>query len=98
MSPFLWLMSKTIKAHKYYLAAVSPVFRKLFFGPLLVEREVVEVEWSRVAFQKMIQFIYKPPGNFTMDNANVMFEVFAVADYYKILGLCEHEEHLHASC
>ena len=36
--------SKTIRAHRWPLAGVSPVFRKQFFGPMKDEREVIEVE------------------------------------------------------
>ena len=89
--------SKTIRAHKYFLGAVSPVFRKQFFGPMKNEREVIDMVdiTTAEAFQTMIDFIYKPPGQdtFTMDSvkcAKTHFDVFALADYYQVLGLCEH--------
>ena len=54
--------SKPIGAHKVLLAGVSPVFRRMLFGPLKEEREVIEVkDTTDEAFKTMIKFIYKPP-------------------------------------
>ena len=54
--------SKPIGAHKVLLAGVSPVFRRMLFGPLKEEREVIEVkDTTHEAFNSMINYIYKPP-------------------------------------
>ena len=85
--------SKTIRAHSQLLGGVSPVFRKQFFGPMKDEREVIEVEMtSAEAFQKLIDFIYKPAGEdtFTMDKISrpqKHFEVLELAERYEILDL-----------
>ena len=56
--------SKPIGAHKVLLAGVSPVFRRMLFGPLKEEREVIEVkDTTHEAFNTMVKFIYKPPGS-----------------------------------
>ena len=60
------LATNTIRAHKWPLAGVSPVFRKQFFGPMKDEREVIEVKkTSAEAFQTMVDFIYRPAGHWT---------------------------------
>ena len=56
--------SRPIGAHKVLLAGVSPVFRRMLFGPLKEEREVIEVrDTTHKAFKTMINYIYKPPGS-----------------------------------
>ena len=56
--------SKPIGAHKVLLAGVSPVFRRMLFGPLKEEREGIEVrDTTHEAFNTMVKFIYKPPGS-----------------------------------
>ena len=58
--------NNTIRAHKWPLAGVSPVFRKQFFGPMKDEREVIEVKkTSAEAFQTMVDFIYRQAGQNT---------------------------------
>ena len=52
---------KCVKAHRFPLSCVSPVFRGMFFGPLKETLEVVEVkETTAEAFETMIKFIYNP--------------------------------------
>ena len=46
---------KTIGAHRLILAAVSPVFRGMFFGPMKDTSEVIDVkETTAEAFETMI--------------------------------------------
>ena len=60
--------SKTIGAHRLFLAAVSPVFRRMFFGPMKETAEEVEVkETTPEAFEAMIKYIYNPPGGETFN-------------------------------
>ena len=52
-----------MKAHKLILAAVSPVFRRMFFANnennFTTETEAIDITDSECfAFQKMINFIY----------------------------------------
>ena len=52
-----------VKAHKLILAAVSPVFRRMFFANnennFTTETEAIDITDSECfAFQKMINFIY----------------------------------------
>ena len=85
--------SKTIRAHKYFLGGVSPVFRKQFFGPMKDAREEIEVEETTAeAFQTMINFIYRKPGQdiFTVNNISCpqkLFEVLELAERYQLLKL-----------
>ena len=49
---------KSIGAHRLLLAGVSPVFRRMFFGPMKETDEVVEVkETTPEAFSTMIDYI-----------------------------------------
>ena len=56
--------SRTIGAHKNFLAGVSPVFRRMLFGPLKESKDVIEVKDTTFeAFNTMIDYIYKPPSS-----------------------------------
>ena len=85
--------SKIIRAHSQLLGAVSRVFRQQLFGPMKDEKEEIEVEMtSAEAFQKLIDFIYRPAGQdtFTMDDINCPqkhFEVLELAERYEVLDL-----------
>ena len=85
--------TKNIRAHKGLLAGVSPVFRKQFFGEMKDEREEIEVENTTAeAFQVMVDFIYRPPGQdiFIMniqDCPQKHFEVLELAERYQIWAL-----------
>ena len=51
-----------VSAHKLLLAGISPVFRKLFFGPMKNTDDVVDIEETNIeAFKPMINFIYSLP-------------------------------------
>ena len=59
---------KPIGAHKIFLAGVSTVFMRMFFGLLKETREVIEVRGTTSeAFTTMIDYIFKPPGRFFPD-------------------------------
>ena len=50
--------SRTIGAHKNFLAGVSPVFRRMLFGPLKESKDVIEVKDTTFeAFNTMILYI-----------------------------------------
>ena len=83
---------EAIGAHKFLLAGISPVFRRMFFGPMKETGEVVKVEETTCeAFNTMISFIYQPPGDeFTLNDIRCpqkLFELLALSDKYEILSL-----------
>ena len=85
--------SKTIRAHRWALAGVSPVFRAQFCGPMKDEREVIEVEkTTSEAFQTLIDFIYRHPRQdvFLINNTSCpqkLFELLELAERYQVLDL-----------
>ena len=86
--------SKTIGAHRLFLAGVSPVFKGMFFGPIKDTAEVVEVkETTHEAFDTMVKYIYyNPPGGDPFNLHHIrcpqkLFELLALANKYQILDL-----------
>ena len=82
---------KSFGAHKVLLAGNSPVFRRMFFGPMMETGEGIEVkETTPEAFSTMIDYIYKPPGEeFSLQDIRCpqkLFELLAIADRYEILN------------
>ena len=82
----------TIEAHKFLLAGTSPVFMAQFFGPMKKMREVVKVRnTTPEAFETMINYIYKPPGDaFILTNVGCpqkLFELLVLAERYEIQNL-----------
>ena len=84
MSPFSGEWSK-IGAHKLLLAAVSPVFKRMFYGPMKVTKEEVK-DASPDAFRFMIDYIYRIPAP-TIKSLNSSFEIYALGDRYDVLDL-----------
>ena len=83
---------EAIGAHKFLLAGISPVFRRMFFGAMKETGEVVKVEETTCeAFSTMISFIYKVPGEeFSLTDIRCpqkLFELLTVADKYQIMSL-----------
>ena len=83
-----------VKAHRFPLSCVSPVFRGMFFGPIKETSEVVEVkETTAEAFETMINFIYDPLHGETAFNLSQiscpqkLFELLALATKYQIWKL-----------
>ena len=85
--------SKTIRAHRWALAGVSPVFRAQLCGPMKDEREVIEVEkTTSEAFQTLVDFIYRHPRQdiFSIKSTNCpqkLFELLELAERYQVLDL-----------
>ena len=85
--------SRTIGAHRFILAAVSPVFRGMFLGSIRETGEVVEVKETTVeAFNTMVNYIYNPPGGDTFNLSLIgcpkkLFELLTLANKYEILKL-----------
>ena len=89
---------KPIGAHKVLLAGVSPVFRRMLFGPLKEEREVIEVkDTTKEALDTMIHYIYKPPGScfFPANYQDAEDDYLDCEDYDEdYLNYQNHEEEL----
>ena len=85
--------SRTIAAHRFLLAGVSPVFGGMFFGPLRETGEVVEVkETTFEAFDTMIKYIYNPLGEdpFNLDKIRCpqkLLELLTLANKYQLAKL-----------
>ena len=84
--------SARIGAHRLLLAGVSPVFKRMFFGPMKETKEVMEVEdTSAKAVRAMIDYIYGPADDVAIREAikdiSSLFELYALADMYDILNL-----------
>ena len=80
---------KKIAAHKFLLAGTSPVFNRQFFGPMEEgTQEVKEVkDTTPEAFDTMINYIYRPPGEETFNLSTCpqkLFELFELAERYQI--------------
>ena len=83
---------KTIEAHKFLLAGISPVFMAQFFGPMKETKDVFKVKGTTPqAFETMINYIYKPAdGSFTLDNVGCtqrLFEILELSERYDIQNL-----------
>ena len=83
---------KSIGAHRVLLSCVSPVFRGMLLGPMKEREEVIKVEdTTHEAFQTMISWIYKVPGqDFSLKDINCpqrLFDLLAVSDRFEILSL-----------
>ena len=90
-----------IGAHRLLLAGVSPVFERMFFGPMKGSEETVEVkETSPEAFQVMIDYIYKDLGDgkdgrdriledlrWSLKSPKTVCELYALGDNYDIPNL-----------
>ena len=85
--------SKAVRAHRFVLGVVSPVFRGMFFGPMSETAKEIEVkETTPEAFDVMIKYIYNPPGGdrFNLDQIGCpqkLFELLALANRYQISTL-----------
>ena len=85
--------STKIGAHRLLLAGISPVFKRMFFGPMKETENMLEVkETSPKAFRAMINYIYaRRPQNVLYNVMDVdiktLFELYALSDRYDILNL-----------
>ena len=60
-----------VSAHKFILGGVSHVFRKMFFGAMKENGDIVEIkETTKEAFATLINYVYCPPGldKFSLDH------------------------------
>jgi len=82
-----------LKAHKYFLASVSSVFRKQFFGKLAERRKIIDIkETTYDAFKFLLNYIYNGSDvwmNEEAGNLEEMFEIINLAEKYDIKTLRE---------
>ena len=80
-----------VGAHRLLLAGASPVFRRQFFGSLRETAEVVTIRGTTVeAFRTLINYIYTPLGQFSLDHIGCpsgLFHIVNVAEKYQLPGL-----------
>ena len=84
-----------MSAHRLLLAEVSPVFRKVFFGPMKNTEDVVEIKETTVeAFKTMLNYIYIPSKSekFSLKDITcpqALFDVLNLGERYQIPALVE---------
>ena len=72
--------------HKYYLALVSKVLRKRFFGSFREKSEVLDVRGTTAqAFENLINFVYHRELKFK--RSRDMFDTANLAEMYDVKGL-----------
>ena len=82
-----------VRAHKFLLAGVSPVFRKQFFGPLKTTDDTVEIKDTTVeAFTTMISYIYQPSDSDSFSLSDItcpqaLCELLNLAERYEMLTM-----------
>ncbi|XP_060588405.1 BTB/POZ domain-containing protein 6-like [Ruditapes philippinarum] len=78
----------TIKAHKIVLAARSPVFRAMFFGPCADRRDDVELEHvTRETFDLFLRYIYSESLDLSAETA---FDILRIAHFYQVSSLVQY--------
>ena len=87
--------SQTVRAHKFLLAGVSPVFRRMFFGPMKEVGDVVELKDTTLeAFDTMLNYIYRPMGGnaFSLNHIRCpqkLMELLTLSNKYQVLKLAK---------
>ena len=81
-----------IGAHKVLLAGISPMFKRMFYGPMKETKEEIEVkkETSPEVFRAMIDYIYASDPEKVLDkikSPKTICELYALGDYFDILSL-----------
>ena len=80
-------------AHKYYLAPVSKVLRKRFFGSLKETKDVIDVRGTTAqAFETMIKFVYHRDCMWEQKSLDELVEVANLAEMYDIEDLMRQVE------
>ena len=75
-------------AHKYYLALVSKVFRRRFFGSLRETSEIIDVRGTTAqAFETMINFVYHRKCKIKFKSVKGIVDIANLAEMYDVKGL-----------
>ena len=74
-----------VKAHRYFLALASPVFKKQFFGDAKETEDVIPVEQTtEESFKTMIYFVYGKEIDWKKMTVEDLFDVANMAEKYNI--------------
>jgi len=83
-------LEREIKGHKFLLACFSPVFRKMFYGPMKEKSEVISVrQTSFTAFGMMMSYIYQVDIDCKVLTVGELFELMNLTERYDVAGLME---------
>jgi len=81
---------REIKAHKFILAASSPVFKGMFFGPMKESKDVIDVkETTFESFKKLIEYIYHVDIDCRDMSLVELYDIVNLAELYNIPKLME---------
>ncbi|XP_031622613.1 BTB/POZ domain-containing protein 6-like [Contarinia nasturtii] len=81
--------SKRISAHKLILAAESPVFKAMFYGPMKEKDEINMADTTIESFVAFVKAIYQHFDAVNMEN---IYDVICLADRYdeqNVMDFCE---------
>lgn len=81
-----------LRAHKYFLASVSTVFRKQFFGRLAEKKDIIDIkETTYDAFKFLLNYIYNglSDANEGGNGFEEMFEIINLAEKYDMKTLSD---------
>jgi len=80
-----------LRAHKHFLASVSSVFRKQFFGKLAEEKDVIDIkETTFDAFKFLLNYIYTGSEvGVEGEGLEEVFEIINLAEKYDIKTLSD---------
>jgi len=79
-----------VKAHKYFLALVSPVFKTHCFGPFGGNQDSFNIDAPVEAVKAMIDYIYLEEDlGWEVKSFEDLFEIGCLADKYDVAGMLE---------
>ncbi|XP_069169173.1 BTB/POZ domain-containing protein 6 isoform X3 [Procambarus clarkii] len=78
---------RVIQAHRFLLAAHSPVFEAMLCGPMAEEGILTLVDDQPEAFDFLLDFIYLEKVN--LPDVEMAIQVYTIAHKYQIDALCE---------
>ena len=81
---------RNVKAHKMILATFSPVFRKMFFGPMKESKDIIPIKETTVdAFNKLIEYFYQVDIDCGEIDVIELFDILNLAERYNVPKLKE---------
>lgn len=79
-----------VQAHKMFLAAGSPVFKNMFYGPASDTSDIIKLkETSKEAFESLVEFIYETNIDFEKKNIKELFDIVNMAQKYRVEKLSD---------
>lgn len=80
----------TLKAHKLFLAAVSPVFQKTFFGEFCLKENPMKIyDTTPTAFKTLLEYIYLPENSISVLQHHNLDDVETVLTIFELLKLAD---------